>query len=916
VYLDSDKDGVIDTNESGVSYSYENGELKTIQTPSGTYSFAYDEFLNTTSITIGNTTLAEYTYNNFNGKLKTISQNLKVEDYVYDELDRIVEIVYNGVTKYTFAYNGNGTLYSATDKSSSKTYYYEYDALGRLIRYSERNADGTRVVYIQNGYDDIGRASDSKYVFEDGTVHEYDLNYKTNSNLVQSIKIPTDKSIVYQYDALERETTRTLGNMFETYYTYKNGVAENQTSTSIASIHLNTDTSSLSFKYDYDNEGNITHIYEGNVLKQSYEYDELNRLTRENDAYAGKTYVYEYDKNGNRTSKKTYEYTAASLGNVLQTEIYTYGNSNWKDLLTNYQVLDSENTVIKNKNFNFNSAGNHLGSVSMSTLAYDDADMLWEYGCGDEYVHCYYNSDGIRIKKIIYHVDWEYIITIEYILDGSTIIGEKRTRTGENPMTETLYYIYDDKGELAGFTYNGTPYYYGKNIQGDIVSIYDANADLVVRYTYDAWGNGTGITGTLASTIGEINPFRYRGYYFDSESGCYYLISRYYDPVTGRFVTPDAVDVLGIEQANLGQYNLFAYCLNDPVNRVDEDGNWSWKKVLKVVAAVAVVTVAVAAVAAVTAGTGGAAGAALCAASGALKGAAIGAVKGAVSGAISGGATSAIKHRITTGSWKGAGKAALNGAIDGAKSGAASGAVLGAFAGGITSNCFVAGTEILTVAGLVAIENISEGDEVLAENPETGEKGVKRVVQTFVKETYNLVHIYVEDEEIVTTPEHPFWEMNREWCSAIEIRAGDILKLANGKTAIVSKVYSEALSSPVTVYNFEVADFHTYYVGKDSILVHNSCGNQKALPKNGIKVNSSDALDLADDFLGKGYSEMSPGRFVSADGLRQVRMTASDLAPINNHAGAPHLNFEKLEPNPLKPGKFQIIENSHVYIYD
>ncbi len=166
--------------------------------------------------------------------------------------------------------------------------------------------------------------------------------------------------------------------------------------------------------------------------------------------------------------------------------------------------------------------------------------------------------------------------------------------------------------------------------------------------------------------------------------------------------------------------------------------------------------------------------------------------------------------------------------------------MFGALTGGITSkSCFVAGTEILTVAGLVAIENISEGDEVLAENPETGEKGVKRVVQTFVKQTYNLVHIYVEDEEIVTTSEHPFWEMNREWCSAIEIRAGDILKLANGKTAVVSKVYSEALSSPVIVYNFEVEDYHTYYVGEDSVLVHNWCSTKKykSLTKNNFRNN-------------------------------------------------------------------------------
>ena len=129
-------------------------------------------------------------------------------------------------------------------------------------------------------------------------------------------------------------------------------------------------------------------------------------------------------------------------------------------------------------------------------------------------------------------------------------------------------------------------------------------------------------------------------------------------------------------------------------------------------------------------------------------------------------------------------------------------------------------------------------------------------------------------------------------------------------------IQHEILESPVKVYNFEVEDFHTYYVSESAVLVHNACGSQSVLPKNGQRINSSDALDLADDFLGTGYSEMSPGRFVSSDGLRQVRMTASDLATINNHAGAPHLNFETLAPNPLKPGKFMITGNSHIFIFD
>ncbi len=112
--------------------------------------------------------------------------------------------------------------------------------------------------------------------------------------------------------------------------------------------------------------------------------------------------------------------------------------------------------------------------------------------------------------------------------------------------------------------------------------------------------------------------------------------------------------------------------------------------------------------------------------------------------------------------------------------------------------------------------------------------------------------------------------MNREWCSAIEIRAGDILKLANGKTAVVSKVYSEALSSPVTVYNFEVEDYHTYYVGEDSVLVHNWCSTKtqkhqmlsnknktytkkfkSITDKYGLKLNSKDNVFEMKDHLGR-----------------------------------------------------------------
>ena len=150
-------------------------------------------------------------------------------------------------------------------------------------------------------------------------------------------------------------------------------------------------------------------------------------------------------------------------------------------------------------------------------------------------------------------------------------------------------------------TLNGITYYYVKNLQGDIVAILNSSGTTVVQYTYDAWGKVLSITGSMASTLGTLNPLRYRSYVYDQESGLYYLQSRYYDPEIGRFINADDTDYLGLDGSPLS-YNLFAYCMNNPVNRLDANGNWSlpnWAKV----AIGAVATVAAVAVTVATGGT-------------------------------------------------------------------------------------------------------------------------------------------------------------------------------------------------------------------------------------------------------------------------------------------------------------------------
>ena len=167
--------------------------------------------------------------------------------------------------------------------------------------------------------------------------------------------------------------------------------------------------------------------------------------------------------------------------------------------------------------------------------------------------------------------------------------------------------------------------------------------------------------------------------------------------------------------------------------------------------------------------------------------------------------------------------------------------------------CFIAGTLVATKSGLVPIEDIQPGDLVWATDEETGETSLKEVVQTFRNETEEWVHVKVNGEEITCTPMHPFYSPVKGWTSAVDLRAGDILVMLNGEYVVVEQVQHELLESPETTYNFEVEDFHTYYVGDEPVLVHNSCQHkssswrkQKSDYWKANKDTISDLYDLSD----------------------------------------------------------------------
>jgi len=144
-----------------------------------------------------------------------------------------------------------------------------------------------------------------------------------------------------------------------------------------------------------------------------------------------------------------------------------------------------------------------------------------------------------------------------------------------------------------------------------------------------------------------------------------------------------------------------------------------------------------------------------------------------------------------------------------------------------TMKCFVAGTMILTAAGLVAIENIKAGDKVIATNPETFEVAEKTVLETYVRETTELLHLTINGEVIKTTFEHPFYVKDVGFVEAGKLQVGDKLVDSKGNLLVVEEKKLEITDEPVKVYNFKVDDFHTYHVGKKGILVHNADYNPK-----------------------------------------------------------------------------------------
>ena len=469
----------------------------------------------------------------------------------YDDFNRVTGVVYGEETapRYEYDYNAKGQVARVRDNLLNRTTQSEYDLANRPVRV-KTSEDAKHVYTGQVAYDNVyGNLSEfTEKVGENrqefGTKFGYDDENRPTS-LTYSASGKEIGQSTTTIDKLNRTTFSAVKLGSKTFTSEYHFAAGGYGTGSVTNLVSSITQPGCNCGYGYDDNGNIASATL-NGKWTGYTYDALGQLIQVNDhsdtrsGENGTTWKYTYDLGGNILKKERFAY--ADTTNPLETVTYTYGDANWRDKLT----------AVNGSTIRYDAIGNPLNDGTW-TYTWQNGRQLQKMQKAGVTAEFVYNADGLRVQKTVNGV------ATKYTLHGKNVV---HMTSG----ADELHFFYDAQNRPAVVVYNGTAYAYVKSLQGDIVAILDENGNAVVSYGYDAWGAPLWCTGELAETLGKVQPFRYRGYVFDEETGLYYLRSRYYSSILSRFICSDT----------LIEANTFAYCLNNPIIRVDEDGFVSW----------------------------------------------------------------------------------------------------------------------------------------------------------------------------------------------------------------------------------------------------------------------------------------------------------------------------------------------------
>jgi len=527
------------------------------------YTFEQDALGRQTAVKVGNQTLSQSQYQNDPTKpnfgtltATTYGNGAKISSR-YDDFNRVTGVVYGeeAAPRYEYDYNAKGQVARVRDNLLNRTTQSEYDLANRPVRVKTAEA-GQHVYTGQVAYDNVyGNLSEfTEKVGENrqefGTKFGYDDENRPTS-LTYSASGKEIGQSTTTIDKLNRTTFSAVKLGSKTFTSEYHFATGGYGTGSVTNLVSSITQPGCNCGYGYDDNGNIASATL-NGKWTGYTYDALGQLVQVNDhsdtrsGASGTTWKYTYDLGGNILKKERFAY--ADTTNPLETVTYTYGDANWRDKLT----------AVNGNAIRYDAIGNPLSDGTWTYIWQNGRQLqkMQKAGVTAEFV---YNADGLRVQKTVNGV------ATKYTLHGKNIV---HMTSG----TDELHFFYDAQNRPAVVVYNGVPYAYVKSLQGDIVAILDENGNTVVSYGYNAWGAPLWCTGERAETLGKVQPFRYRGYVFDEETGLYYLKSRYFNSAICRFISSD-VFFEKINSAN--SQNIYTYCHNEPVVKYDKNGNAS-----------------------------------------------------------------------------------------------------------------------------------------------------------------------------------------------------------------------------------------------------------------------------------------------------------------------------------------------------